>query len=389
MALQVNVRDERGYSPLMYAAYSEAMPAGIVRTLLAKGADTSITGEGETALSLASKRGDNEVARLLGVPELQRKSGGVASVESHPKGSRPVAEAVRMALSQVEKQSPTFLKRSGCNSCHNQYLPSAAMVLARERGLTVPRSVAEVSLEMREVSPERVMDLDTFGVTSLGYEMFRNAAVGQPADEYTDAVVHFIKVMQTPAGDWENTGNRPPLTYDRFITAALAINTLRTYGPAAQQADTEKRLARAAAWLESAKPVTTQERAFHLLGLSWAKGSPTAIERAAQGLAQTQRPTAAGHNSPQWAAMLTPPVRRCMPCTWPGRCPRPTRCTKRVFSTCARHKPPTVPGTLRLGLSPSSLTLKAASPTATISGSRLREPVGPPWLSRSRSNRRK
>ncbi|HEX2523362.1 MAG TPA: ankyrin repeat domain-containing protein, partial [Terriglobia bacterium] len=173
---QVNVRDERGYSPLMYAAYSEAMPAGIVRSLLAKGADTNITGEGETALSLASKRGDNEVARLLGVPELQRKSGGVASVESHPKGSRPVAEAVRMALSQVEKQSPTFLKRSGCNSCHNQYLPSAAMVLARERGLTVPKSVAEVSLEMREVSPERVMDLDTFGVTSLGYEMFRNAA---------------------------------------------------------------------------------------------------------------------------------------------------------------------------------------------------------------------
>ena len=26
---------------------------------------------------------------------------------------------------------------------------------------------------MREVSPERVMDLDTFGVNSLGYEMFR------------------------------------------------------------------------------------------------------------------------------------------------------------------------------------------------------------------------
>jgi hypothetical protein len=139
---------------------------------------------------------------------------------------------VQTALSQVEKQSPTFLKRSGCNSCHNQYLPSAAMVLARERGLTVPRSVAEVSLEMREVSPERVMDLDTFGVTSLGYEMFRNAAVGQPADEYTDAVVHFIKVMQTPAGDWENTGNRPPLTYDRFITAALAINTEPTDRPA-------------------------------------------------------------------------------------------------------------------------------------------------------------
>jgi ankyrin repeat protein len=287
---EVNVQDERGYSPLMYAAYSEAMPAGIVRTLLAKGADTRITGEGETALSLAGKRGDNEVARLLGVPEVQRQSGGAAPVARHSAGSRPIAEAVQMALSQLEKQSPTFLKRSGCNSCHNQYLPAAAMVLARERGLPVAKSLAEVSLEMREVSPERVMDLDTFGVTSLGYEMFRSIANGQPADEYTDAVVHFIKVMQTPAGDWENTGNRPPLTYDRFITAALAINTLRTYTPAAQRADTEKRLARAAAWLEAAKPVTTQERAFHLLGLLWAKGGGAAIERAARELAQTQRP---------------------------------------------------------------------------------------------------
>ena len=74
----------------------EAMPAGIVRTLLAKGADTSITGEGETALSLASKRGDNEVARLLGVPEVERKSGGVAQATSHPVGNRPVAEAVQL-----------------------------------------------------------------------------------------------------------------------------------------------------------------------------------------------------------------------------------------------------------------------------------------------------
>ena len=264
------------------------------------------------------------------------------------------------------------------------------MVLARERGLPVAKSLAEVSLEMREVSPERVMDLDTFGVTSLGYEMFQNIANAQPADEYSDAVVHFIKVMQTPAGDWENTGNRPPLTYDRFITAAFAINTLRTYGPAAQQADTEKRLARAAAWLESAKPVTTQgKRAFHLLGLSWAKGNGTAIERAAQGSRKHSGPMAAGHSSPQWAAMLTPRVKRCTPCTWPARYRRPTPFIRKVFSTCARHKPRTAPGTLRPGQSPSSLTLKAGSPMATTSGSQPREPVGPLWRSRSRSNLRR
>ena len=34
---QVNVQDERGYSPLMYAAYSEDMPAGIVRHVACQG----------------------------------------------------------------------------------------------------------------------------------------------------------------------------------------------------------------------------------------------------------------------------------------------------------------------------------------------------------------
>jgi ankyrin repeat protein len=287
---QVNVQDDRGYSPLMYAAYSEAMPAGIVRLLLAKGADTSVTGEGETAQSLAGKRGDNEVARLLGVPEPQRTSGGVAAVQSPSAEDRSVSNAVQRALSQLEKQSPTFVKRGGCNSCHNQYLPSAAMVLARERGIPVAKTLAEVSMAVQETSAERVMELDTFGVNSLGYEMFRHAANGRPADEYTDAVVHYMKVTQTPAGYWLNNGNRPPLTYDMYVTAAFAINTLRIYSPAGQKADTEKRLALAARWLESAQPVTTQERAFHLLGLLWAKGNAAAIERAARSLVQTQHP---------------------------------------------------------------------------------------------------
>jgi ankyrin repeat protein len=62
---RVDTKDDRGYTPLMYAAYSESMPDQVVRMLLAKGADPKATGEGETALTLASKRGETEVVRLL------------------------------------------------------------------------------------------------------------------------------------------------------------------------------------------------------------------------------------------------------------------------------------------------------------------------------------
>jgi hypothetical protein len=68
----------------------------------------------------------------------------------------------------------------------------------------------------------------------------------------------------------------------------LAVYTLQIYGPAAEKADTEKVLSRAAAWLETARPVTTQDRAFHLLGLGWAKAKPGAIASAAKALADEQ-----------------------------------------------------------------------------------------------------
>ena len=64
---EVNVRNIRGFSPLMLAASSDAIPAGVVKLLLAKGANTRYTADyDETAQDLAAKRGGTEVTRLLG-----------------------------------------------------------------------------------------------------------------------------------------------------------------------------------------------------------------------------------------------------------------------------------------------------------------------------------
>jgi ankyrin repeat protein len=288
---EVNTRDERGYSPLMYAAYSETMPAGIVRLLLSKGADRSYEGEGETALSLAGKRGDNEVARLLGVPEKQRAGGGVPAVAVLASArQRSVAAAIEQGASAVAAQSPNFIKRGGCNSCHNQMLPAAAFGLAREHGAHVPAAIAELPVEMVERSPERTMDMGVIGVNSVAYEIFGFIGARRPADEYTDALVHYLKATQAPEGNWTTTGSRPPLTSDHFQTTGMVVYALREYSPVVEKADTDERLARAAAWLESNRPVTTQERAFQVLGLRWAGGSAAAIASASRELAATQRP---------------------------------------------------------------------------------------------------
>ena len=282
-------QDYRGYSPLMWAAYSEAMSAGIVRTLLDRGADTEVSGEGETPRTLAGKRGDNEVARLLGVSEKLRRSGGIAVDAPLSSGEQSIPNAVKRAIVLLEKQSPQFVRKGGCNSCHNQYLPSAAVALARERGIPAPKELTQIPLGLLEKSPERTMNMAAFSPNNVGYEMFGFAANRRPADEYTDSLVHYLKLHQSPQGHWATTGNRPPLTYDAYITTAMVIKALQHYSPPAEKRDTEERLARAAAWLDSAQPVTTQERAFHLLGLQWAGGDEAVIKKSAHGLTKKQR----------------------------------------------------------------------------------------------------
>lgn len=288
---QVNVPDDRGYSPLMYAAASESMNAGIVKMLLAKGADPNSTGEGETARTLAAKRGDTEVARLLGVSAEERKQGGVAPLPAATAHVNSIPEAVGKALGLLEKQSHNFIRIAGCNSCHAQDLPSAAVGLARDRGIPAPKEIPQLTEAMNGESPERIMDLGAVSIPSIGWEMFDRGMNHVAKDQYTDATVYYLKAMQSPEGYWKGAdGRRPPMNSGDLQTTALAIYSLKTFAPATEKAETEKDLARAAAWLEKAQPTTTQERAFQLLALAWAKATPAAIDRAAQALAATQRP---------------------------------------------------------------------------------------------------
>ena len=285
-----NLADDRGYTPLMYAAASEAMNAASVKLLLDRGADPNCAGEGETPRSLAAKRGHTAVAKLLGVSAADAK----ASSHVVPPNSarRAVPVAVQQALSLLEKQSNTFIRTAGCNSCHAQDLPSAALGLARLHGIPTPREIPQLSPAMNGVTPDRIMDMGAVGVASIGWEMFDRGMNRQPADDYTAATVHYMKLMQDPAGFWKGVdGRRPPMNAGTMQATALALYTLKTFTPSAGKADTAARLARAAAWLQKATPQTTQDRAFHLLALHYSDASRDAISSAAAALAATQLPT--------------------------------------------------------------------------------------------------
>lgn len=75
----VNAANYRGYTPLMHAAYCDDVSAELIRLLLAKGANINATGEGETALTLAAKRGETEISRVLREAQTASRQSPVAA----------------------------------------------------------------------------------------------------------------------------------------------------------------------------------------------------------------------------------------------------------------------------------------------------------------------
>ena len=288
---EVNVADIRGYTALLYAAGSDTMPAAVVKMLLAKGADPTAKGDGETAAMLAAKRGDSEVARLLGVSEEERKRSAAGALVRADHSDRSVSAAIKPAFELLSKQSYNFIRISGCNSCHAQDLPAAVAAIARDRGLPAPAEIPQLPQSMHTLNPERILDLAVVAHVGIAWEMFDFAHNRVPRDEYTDASVRYLKVMQSPAGFWGAIeSRRPPMASGTYQVTALAVHALANYGPPAEKDDTERALARAAAWLESAAPSNTQDRAFQLMGLAWSHAKPASIAAAVKALAAEQRP---------------------------------------------------------------------------------------------------
>lgn len=217
---------------------------------------------------------------------------GPAVVANDDPSPAALKTAVQKGLDLLEKTSPTFVKKGGCNSCHNQMLPAAAQAFARSRGIVTGGTIIQLPAEASEATAERYVEYSIGGgggVSALGFELFAAAMDHKPADARIRAKLYYIKGMQQPEGHWLGGGSRPPLTFDDFTTTAYMIHALRTYAAPAEAADTRACIDRARTWLLNATPDRTQERAFQTLGLAWSHADEAAIAEAVKGLQASQR----------------------------------------------------------------------------------------------------
>jgi ankyrin repeat protein len=304
-----NAREPKGHTILMLAASSDAIPVETVKSLIERGADLNAKSpEGKTALDFAKLRGPNAVADLLvkagakeGAP--LTKAGAPTATASlsnavlNPKPAGSIRAALERSIPLLQKTDVVFMQKAGCVSCHHNNLTAMTVATALKNGLSVDKQIARDQRKKVVAYIENWRERALQGVGIPGeagtssYILMGLAAENYPPDAATDALARYLESQQWADGRWRIFGHRPPISSGDIQVTAASLRSLQVYGLKAQRAKYERAVKRAAGWLATAQPQTTQERSFQLLGLGWAglKADKEIIRKAAGDLLREQR----------------------------------------------------------------------------------------------------
>lgn len=289
--------DGAGRSVLMRLVHSDTPSLEIVQAVIAKGVDVNYANpkdNGATALSVARLRGNTPIVDAL-------VKAGARAPETDPAPSRPLAAktsaraAIELALPLLQQNDVTFLKKTGCVSCHNNTYTAMAVSLARSHDIRVDEEIAQSQLDAigsyldgwRERALQGVGipgEQDTFSAILLGL-----SAEGFAQNETTDAIARFIRGRQMADGHWTIVAHRPPIESNDIQVTANSLRALQVYGPRARRADYDAAIAKAATWLQRAQPRVNEEYAYQLLGLAWSRATKPTIQKVAKALIAQQR----------------------------------------------------------------------------------------------------
>jgi len=217
-----------------------------------------------------------------------------------------VRTAVEKGVAKALEAGPSFVKVSGCISCHNNTLPVMAASLARSRGAAVDQKAEDVQLKtiagvvsaFREPLLEASYAVPDTQV-SVPYILLAYHAEGAPADEFTSAAIHAIAARQLPNGSWPSYINRAPIENGDIQATALSVRAIQLYGMPGRSAEWKRRIENARDWLVTAIATTTEDKAMLISGLYWSGASEEQIAKAARVLMHEQRPDGG------WAQLAT------------------------------------------------------------------------------------
>ncbi len=217
---------------------------------------------------------------------------------NQPDRSKPVEEtdlraASAKAIKLIQQSQVVWSKKETCTSCHHQLLPEIPIKLARERGVPLDEKVARDTTAnafayLKDLDAA-VQGYDYIDVLFDGWELVAAQAAGVRPSLSTAATAQFIASRQLPDGSWPTIDERPPQSYSPFTTTAVCAQAVRNYMPEQFKDEKGSRVRRAREWLLNARPRTTEDRTFQLLGLRWTGASEKVVKDAARRLLSEQR----------------------------------------------------------------------------------------------------
>jgi len=288
----VDATDARGMTPLMWAVATDRADPRVVRLLLTHHTDPRRRSPtGESAIDWARKFNNPAVMSALGAPGTHPARTAIAAA-SH--AARSPREAVLRSLPLQRTASSRVMTDGGCSACHAQPLTAMAIDAARARGWTAMSSdeqAAQVPIGINAFSTLLLQLPDQGGLPDgLVYAVLQMADRKSPQTPATDALVRYLAAKQSAAGNWRGVGaTRAPMQDGDFSRTAMSIRALGVYATPARSDEYRARATRAADWLASQTPLTTEDRVMQLLGLHWADAHTSTRERRVNELLKLQR----------------------------------------------------------------------------------------------------
>ena len=206
-----------------------------------------------------------------------------------------IRAAVERSLPLLQDVGLTFIRQTGCVSCHHNSLVSMAVAAARAHGFAVNEAAAQSQTTLttsyleswRERTVQNIFiagqsDTISYLLIGLGEDKY----AGDPA---TDAQAMWLQRRQSADGHWPVTAIRPPIESNDVTVTAISLRALQLFAPPSRRAEYAAAVDRARDWLTRVRPLDTEQRALRLLGLFWAGASKDLVAAAAGDLLTTQR----------------------------------------------------------------------------------------------------
>jgi ankyrin repeat protein len=210
---------------------------------------------------------------------------------------RARAAAVR-ALPMLQQSVRTFVENRSCVSCHHNSVAVMALRMAQRQHLAVDVAVLDAveTKTFRQLRSATAVDnaVQAVGMSdptpSDSYLLMAAHEARLPADLATATWAARVARWQLEDGHWTTSDFRPPHSGSLFTATATAVRAIQAYMPAELASERDRAVQRAATWLRSNRPRSTEDAAFRIMGLASAGASAHDLQLAGADLVALQQP---------------------------------------------------------------------------------------------------